>query len=186
MPNPNRPPYRAEFRAEAVRLARSPGHTFEGVARDLGVARESVRRWAKLADIDAGRAEGLTTEEREELHALRRRVKVLEEERTILVKPRPSSPRRPTGPADRIRVRRAREGQPPRDDNVPPVRCLPERLLGLAEAPAIEASDKRCRAARPDPGGPSGEPRHIRRAPRPRGVPCPWIHEGDWPSVAMG
>ncbi len=86
MPNPNRPPYAAEFRAEAVRLARSPGHTFEGVARDLGVARESVRRWAKQADIDAGRAEGLTTEEREELHALRRRIKVLEEERTILVK----------------------------------------------------------------------------------------------------
>jgi transposase len=86
MPNPKRPPYPAEFRAEAVRLARSPGHTYEGVARDLGIARESVRRWAKQADIDAGRAEGLTTEEREELHALRRRVRVLEEERTILVK----------------------------------------------------------------------------------------------------
>ncbi len=36
-----------------MRLARSPGHTYEGVARDLGIARESVRRWAKQADIDA-------------------------------------------------------------------------------------------------------------------------------------
>lgn len=86
MPNPNRPPYPAEFRAEAVRLARSPGHTFEGVARDLGVARESIRRWAKQTDIDAGRIDGLTSEERDELHALRRRVRVLEEERTILVR----------------------------------------------------------------------------------------------------
>lgn len=86
MPNPNRPPYPAEFRAEAVRLARAPGHTLEGVARDLGVARESVRRWARQADIDAGRAEGLTSEERQELATLRRRVRVLEEERTILVR----------------------------------------------------------------------------------------------------
>lgn len=86
MPNPKRPSYPADFRAEAVRLARSPGHTFEGVARDLGIARESVRRWAKQADIDTGRAEGLTTEEREELRTLRHRVRVLEEERTILVK----------------------------------------------------------------------------------------------------
>jgi transposase len=86
MPNPKRPAYPLEFRVEAVRLARAPGHTIEGVARDLGVARESVRRWAKQAEIDAGRADGLTTEEREELRTLRRRVKVLEEERTILVK----------------------------------------------------------------------------------------------------
>jgi transposase len=86
MPNPKRPPYPADFRAEAVRLARSPGHTYEGVARDLGIARESVRRWAKQADIDAGSGDGLTTEEREELRTLRHRVRVLEEERTILVK----------------------------------------------------------------------------------------------------
>ena len=42
MPNPKRPAYPVEFRAEAVRLARVPGHTIEGVARDLGVARELV------------------------------------------------------------------------------------------------------------------------------------------------
>ena len=76
MPNPKRPAYPLEVRAEAIRLTRAPGHTTEGVAHDLGVARESLRRWMKQAEIDVGRADGLTTEEREDLRTLRRRVKV--------------------------------------------------------------------------------------------------------------
>ena len=43
MPNP-KPPYPPEFRAEAVRLARAPGHTIRRVAHDLGIANESLRR----------------------------------------------------------------------------------------------------------------------------------------------
>ena len=86
MPNPNRPPYAPEFRAEAVRLARSPGHSMESVARDLGVARESIRRWSKQADIDAGDAEGLTSAERAELVRLRRENRTLRTEREILKK----------------------------------------------------------------------------------------------------
>lgn len=69
-PNPRRSGYPAEFRAEAVRLARSPGHSMESVARDLGVSRESIRRWGKQLDIDAGRRDGLTSEERDELRTL--------------------------------------------------------------------------------------------------------------------
>src|SRR3989442_9474868 len=80
-----RPPYPAEFRAEAVRLVRDGG-TLSGVARDLGVSIESLRAWSRQADVDAGRKEGLTTEEREELTRLRRRVRVLEQERGILGK----------------------------------------------------------------------------------------------------
>ena len=80
-----RPPYPPEFRAEAVRLVREGG-TISGVARDLGVSIESLRAWSSQADVDAGRKEGLTTEEREELSRLRRRVRILEQEREILVK----------------------------------------------------------------------------------------------------
>ena len=52
-----RAPYPAEFRAEAVRLAREPGHSTREVARDLGVSYESLRRWVIQADIDEGTAE---------------------------------------------------------------------------------------------------------------------------------
>ena len=82
----SRRPYPREFRAEAVRLAGAPGHTIDSVARDLGIARESLRLWLKQDRVDAGKAEGLTSEERAELVRLRRRVSVLEEERAILVK----------------------------------------------------------------------------------------------------
>ena len=81
-----RPPYPPEFRAEAVRLAREPGHSMREVARDLGIANESLRRWVIQADIDAGTAEGLTSDERAELTRLRRENRTLRTEREILKK----------------------------------------------------------------------------------------------------
>lgn len=85
MPNP-KPPYPPEFRAEAVRLARQPGHTIRGVARDLGVSNETLRLWIRQTRIDHGETPGLTSDERAELVHLRRRVRTLETEREILKK----------------------------------------------------------------------------------------------------
>ena len=85
MPNP-KPPYPPEFRAEAVRLARSPGNSIRQVARDLGVATESLRRWVIQADIDRGDSPGLTTDERAELTRLRRENRTLRIEREVLKK----------------------------------------------------------------------------------------------------
>lgn len=79
-------PYPPEFRAEAVRLAREPGATLSGVAKDLGVSLESLRHWIAQAEIDQGRREGLSTDEREELARLKRRTRVLEQEKEILLK----------------------------------------------------------------------------------------------------
>ena len=81
------PPYPAEFRAEAVRLMRTSGKSMAQIARELEVSTESLRLWRKQADIDDGlRHDGLTTEETEEVRRLRREIKVLREEREILVK----------------------------------------------------------------------------------------------------
>lgn len=81
-----RPPYAPEFRAEAVRLIREGGASVRQVARDLDVKADTLRSWLKRADSDAGRREGITTDERTELTRLRRENRLLKEEREILKK----------------------------------------------------------------------------------------------------
>ena len=78
--------YPAEFKAEAVRLARTSGQPLRKTAEDLGVSVEGLREWVKRAATDAGEREGLTTEERAELSRLRRENHVLRMERDILKK----------------------------------------------------------------------------------------------------
>jgi len=56
------------------------------VARDLGVSVETLRAWVKQDDIDGGRREGLTTEERAGLVQLRRENRLLKMEREVLKK----------------------------------------------------------------------------------------------------
>ena len=81
-----RPPYPEEFRREAVELVRSSGRPVNEIAKDLGVSGQSLHIWVKRADVDVGRAPGLTTEDREELRKLRRENRILREEREILKK----------------------------------------------------------------------------------------------------
>jgi transposase len=83
---PTKPPYPPEFRREAVQLAQNTERSIAQVARDLGVSNQTLRNWVKQADVDAGRREGLSSEEREELRRLRRENRTLLQEREILKK----------------------------------------------------------------------------------------------------
>lgn len=80
MPAPHPP----EFRRRAIDLARQPGGSVAKVAKELGISESGLRRWMAQDDIDAGRREGLSTKEREELAQLRRDNRRLEMEVEIL------------------------------------------------------------------------------------------------------
>ena len=83
---PKTPPYPEEFRREAVRLLRRGDRTVPELARDLGCSQQSLRNWSQQADVDEGRRDGLSSEERDELKRLRRENRILTEEREILRK----------------------------------------------------------------------------------------------------
>lgn len=73
-----------EYKAEVIDLCRSSARSIAAVARDLDLSETAVRRWVNQAEVDAGRRDGLSTAEREELARLRKEVRVLREERDIL------------------------------------------------------------------------------------------------------
>src|SRR6266511_3378079 len=73
-----------EFKAEVVELCRTGDRSIGEVAKDLDLTETAVREWVRRADVDAGRREGLSTAEREEIARLRRENRTLREERDIL------------------------------------------------------------------------------------------------------
>ena len=76
-----------EFRAGAVRLVLSEGKRVAEVARDLDLTESALRNWVERARADrTGGKTGLTTEERVELAALRKELRLVRMERDILGK----------------------------------------------------------------------------------------------------
>ena len=77
-------PHPVEFRQRAVELARMRDKPIARIAEDLGISESCLRNWMVQSDINDGRREGLTTDERAELVKLRRDKRVLEMEVEIL------------------------------------------------------------------------------------------------------
>ena len=77
-------PHPQEFRRRAVQLARAGDQPVGQIAKDLGISESCLRRWMKLDEIETGDRDGLTADERAELVASRRRIRVLETENEIL------------------------------------------------------------------------------------------------------
>jgi len=85
MPGTRRP-YPPEFRQQMVDLVRA-GRTPQELAREFEPTAESINSWVRKADRDEGlRADGLTSDEREELRQLRKENRQLKQEREILSK----------------------------------------------------------------------------------------------------
>jgi transposase len=70
MPRPRK--YPEELIERGIRLVFEAGRPIAHVARDLGLPAETLRKKVRQAEIDTGRREGLTSEEREEIKRLKR------------------------------------------------------------------------------------------------------------------
>jgi transposase-like protein len=80
-----------ELKARAVRLVNDHQGEYSSltavsavVAKQLGVGKESVRRWVIQSQVDGGQRQGATSEELAEIKTLRARVRRLEEDNAIL------------------------------------------------------------------------------------------------------
>ena len=85
--------YTPEFRERAVRLVSeatkdhaSQWAAIQAMSRKLGCTQETLRRWVRQAETDAGERTGLTTSERERLKALERENRELKQANEILRK----------------------------------------------------------------------------------------------------
>jgi transposase len=81
----------AELRVRALRMVQEheqdyPSQTavVEAVAKQLGLGRETVRRWIVQAEVDVGIRPGVSSAEHAEIKALKAQVRRLEEDNAIL------------------------------------------------------------------------------------------------------
>jgi transposase len=85
--------FSAEVRERAVRLVLEHQHEHESqwaaiisIAAKIGCTKETLRRWVRQTERDAGKRPGLTTGERERLKELEREVRELKRANEILRK----------------------------------------------------------------------------------------------------
>ena len=78
-------PYSQEFREQILSLYRA-GSSVSELAAEFKPCDQTIRNWIRQAEIDEGKRDGVTTEDKEELKRLRRENQKLRQEREILKK----------------------------------------------------------------------------------------------------
>ena len=73
-----------EFLRDVVAVALRHDAPMSQVARDFGVSQSCLSRWVRRAEIEDGKREGLTLAEQAEIHALKKRNRLLEQENEVL------------------------------------------------------------------------------------------------------
>jgi transposase len=76
--------YPIELLDRGARLVFESGRPIAHVAADLGIPSETLRKHVRRVEVDSGRREGLTSEEREEIRKLRKEVFELRRANEIL------------------------------------------------------------------------------------------------------
>lgn len=82
MPRPRK--YPQELIDRGIRLVFESGRPISHVAADLGLPPETLRKRVRQAEVDEGRRQGLTSEEREEVRKLRKENQELRRANEIL------------------------------------------------------------------------------------------------------
>ena len=85
--------FSTEVRARAVRMILEHGHAYANqsaaimaIAPKIGCGRDTLRRWIKQSDIDSGRKEGQSSDERAQIKAMEREIRDLRQANEILRK----------------------------------------------------------------------------------------------------
>ena len=78
--------FTGEFKADAVKLWRESGDTKDAVAERLGIHGTTLGNWIKQADIDDGKREGTTSEDKDKIAALEKELRQTKMERDFLKK----------------------------------------------------------------------------------------------------
>ena len=77
-------PYPPDFRRDVVAVARKGDATLAQIPKDFGISNATLHNWLKKADVEDGVRPGLTEADAQELRALKKRNRVLEQEVEIL------------------------------------------------------------------------------------------------------
>src|SRR5579859_7053358 len=88
---PNRGTYGKDVRAKAIRLVREHAGDYPtewaaiaAVSSRLGMSAETLRKWIRQAEVDEGKAPGVSRGESAEIRELRRKIRELEQTIEIL------------------------------------------------------------------------------------------------------